>query len=411
VILLYGRRSIVAGDDILLANPGSDSFSETTTTSWLSRIGESIKGVLAGLALVVGSVFLLFWNEGRAVQTERSLAEGASLVVDVGTDRVVPANEAKLVHATGDAKTTVPLSDREFGVVANGLRLVRTVEMYQWKEESKTETHKNLGGSESATTTYSYLQVWSDSRIDSSRFKHAEGHTNPQMRYQSHDVVASDATLGSFQLRERVLRLLPADEELRVDPALADALRQRLGGAVQVVDGKFYVGTDLSQPRTGDLKIGYRLAKLGPISVIGRQSGSELAAYQTTAGDQLLMATPGQVPASVMFKQARDKNRMFTWILRLVGAVIMLFGWALVFRPLVVVADVVPLLGSVLGAGAGLAALLLTAASGTFVIAVAWFWYRPLVSIFALLAGAAVVLGVRMLASRKPVAQAVPAGA
>jgi hypothetical protein len=53
-----------------------DSFTERTRTSWFSRIGKSIAAVLFGLVLLAGSSVLLFWNEGRAVQTERSLAEG-----------------------------------------------------------------------------------------------------------------------------------------------------------------------------------------------------------------------------------------------------------------------------------------------------------------------------------------------
>jgi len=57
-----------------------DSFTERTHTSWFARIGKSFVAVLFGLVLLVGSSVLLFWNEGRAVQTERSLAEGRGLV-------------------------------------------------------------------------------------------------------------------------------------------------------------------------------------------------------------------------------------------------------------------------------------------------------------------------------------------
>src|SRR5712692_3656452 len=91
-----------------------DSFTETTTVSWFGRIMESIKGVLFGLVLVVGSAFLLFWNEGRAVQTDRSLAEGAGLVVDAASTSVDPTNEGKLVHVTGDLKSSTPRVDPEF---------------------------------------------------------------------------------------------------------------------------------------------------------------------------------------------------------------------------------------------------------------------------------------------------------
>ena len=159
----------------------SESYTETSQKLWISRIGESIKGVLTGLALIAAATLLLFWNEGRAVQTARSLDEGTGLVATVDTGRVDPANEAKLVHVSGDIKAGSKVVDPEFGISADGLRLVRTVEMYQWKEESKTETRKNLGGSEETVTTYSYHRVWSDSHIDSSRFRRPEGRSNPEM--------------------------------------------------------------------------------------------------------------------------------------------------------------------------------------------------------------------------------------
>src|SRR5215470_7840525 len=122
----------------------SDSFTEVTSTSWFSRIGQSIVGVLFGIVLVVGSAVLLFWNEGRAVQTARSLAEGQGIIVDADVGRIDAVNDGKLVHVSGDLKTSAPLNDAEFGVSTKAARLVRNVEMYQWKEESHTETRKNF---------------------------------------------------------------------------------------------------------------------------------------------------------------------------------------------------------------------------------------------------------------------------
>jgi hypothetical protein len=141
-----------------MSDPG-DTFTEVTSRSWISRIGQSIVGVLIGLVMVIASIVVLFWNEGRAIQTARSLAEGAGLVVDVDSARVDPGNEGKLVHISGDLTAPGRLSDAEFGGTAKGLRLVRAVEMDQWKEETKTETHQKLGGGEEDITTYTYLRV------------------------------------------------------------------------------------------------------------------------------------------------------------------------------------------------------------------------------------------------------------
>src|SRR5512140_251368 len=105
-----------------------------------SRLVESIKGVLIGIVFFIGAFPLLFWNEGRAVQTAKSLAEGDAAVVHV--EKLDPGNEGKLVHVSGEAKTDEILADDEYGVMANALRLARRVEMYQYFE--KSESHETI---------------------------------------------------------------------------------------------------------------------------------------------------------------------------------------------------------------------------------------------------------------------------
>ena len=295
---------------------------------------------------------------------------------------------------------------------ATDMRLVRTVEMYQWKEDSKSETRKTLGGGEETTTTYSYHLVWEDHRIDSSQFKRRDGHENPQMRYQRVASTARDATLGAYRPGAPVLSQLPASQELPVDPALAAALSGKVAGPVQVTDGKLYLGANPNEPKAGDLRITFRTVPNGPVSIIGRQSGADFAEYQTQAGDKLLMARSGLMSAPDMFKAAEQENRILTWIIRLVGVVIMFIGLVLILKPLVVVADVVPFIGGILGAGAALVAAVVTAVMAPLVIAIAWLWYRPLVSIVAIAIGLAIAFGFRTLAARRSASRSgQPAGA
>src|SRR5579863_1265184 len=103
----------------------SDSFIETTHQSWLSRLGQSVAGLLIGLLLIVGAIILLFWNEGRAVQTARSLTEGEATAIDVDAAKVEAGNDGKLIHVSGDLATTAPLTDSDFGITTPAARLVR----------------------------------------------------------------------------------------------------------------------------------------------------------------------------------------------------------------------------------------------------------------------------------------------
>ena len=58
-------------------------ITEVTNQSVFGRIGNSFVGALFGIALLIGSIVLLFWNEGRAVATAKSLREGAATVIDI----------------------------------------------------------------------------------------------------------------------------------------------------------------------------------------------------------------------------------------------------------------------------------------------------------------------------------------
>ena len=84
-----------------------ESFTEITHQSWGGRIVRSIKGIFVGFILIAISVGLLFWNEGRAVKTAKSLDEGSKSVVSISSNKIDPANEAKLVHLIGVASTRV----------------------------------------------------------------------------------------------------------------------------------------------------------------------------------------------------------------------------------------------------------------------------------------------------------------
>ena len=56
-------------------------------------------------------------------------------IVPIAADRPDPRHDGRIVHATG-AVTGAPITDPETGLGAEGLRLVRTVEMLQWMNVS-----------------------------------------------------------------------------------------------------------------------------------------------------------------------------------------------------------------------------------------------------------------------------------
>ena len=113
---------------------------------------------------------LLVMNERNAVRDISANKEIAQNVVSIENNEVNAANEGKLVHLSGLAKTDDILRNTEFGVEQNAIRLKWNASIYQWVEKSHTKSKKKMGGSESAVTTYEYEKKWVDSPVDSSEF-------------------------------------------------------------------------------------------------------------------------------------------------------------------------------------------------------------------------------------------------
>ena len=369
------------------------SVTEVTTESWFSRLGSSIKSVLFGLLLFALSFVVLFWNEGRAVQTAQSLTEGAGAVVALAFDKADAGNDGKLVHMSGLATTDEVLKDTDFGVSANAIKLLRKVEMFQWRENKRTEEEKQLGGSVKKITTYTYETVWDDHRIDSSGFKE-DGHANPPMRYTSTAFTAGRVTFGAFTLNPGQIDMMGNGEDLKVTTAPSR------GEGAQVVSGALFLGDSPGSPRVGDLRVSFRLVKPMVVSLIAQQAGATFAPYQTKAGDKLSLLVAGQQPAAAMFKQAQEDNVTMTWILRLVGFLMMLIGLVMIFKPISVFGDVVPIVGSALGAGLFVFSFMLSVALSLGTIAVAWLAYRPVLGVL-LMAGAVGALVLLVMRSRK----------
>jgi Transmembrane protein 43 len=371
------------------------SVTVTKHDSWFSRLIGSIKSVLVGFVFFVLSFPLLFWNEGRAVTTARSLSEGAGAVISVSADAVAPGNEGKLVHVSGAVSTHGPVIDEDLGLEVQAVKLIRTVEMYQWKEDEKSETQKKLGGGTETVTTYSYQKAWSADAIDSSSFQDPNGHENPgRLPFESTTIVADPVRVGAFQLSPEQVEQLTKSEKLMVNQEIAgDLAASDPRSQLRPVDGGYYLGANPRSPAVGDVRLVFTVVNPAVVSVVGVQSGNSFAPYQAAAGGTVLLVAEARQTAAEMFQSAQTANTVMTWILRAVGWFVMFLGLLLIFKPISVVGDVVPLIGSMLGAGVGVFAFLVASVLSLLTVAVSWIAVRPLLGISLLVvAGAAATL-------------------
>lgn len=391
-----------------------DEFTEVTSSGWFSRITDSIKAVLVGLLLFVLAFPLLWFNEGRAVSAAKSLDEGASSVVSVSADKVDAANEGKLVHTTGVARTEDVLKDSDFGISMKTIKLTRSVEMYQWTEKKKTEKQKKIGGGEEKTTVHRYTKAWSSKTIDSSDFRKPKGHHNPTMAYEGYTKRAQTVSLGAFTLADSVAKKIAGASLLSPDAQALEAVTPSLRERTQLRDGAFYVtggGKKVGDgPLIGDLRVRFKVVQAAEISVAAKQVGSSLETWQSKTGNTIELVEMGTKAAEAMFANAKTAAATLTWILRLVGLLMMAFGVGLVFRPLVVVADVVPFVGEMLRIGTFFVSAAIAVPLSILTIALAWIAARPLIGGgFLLLFVGSVVGLVLLIRKRKAARTAAPA--
>ncbi|MBL6940316.1 MAG: TMEM43 family protein [Alphaproteobacteria bacterium] len=357
-----------------------NTFTTTTTTGFGSRIMNSFVGLLLGPVLVIGAIWLLGWNEGRAVQAIRGLAEAQSVLVESPAGSVNPGNEGKLVHVTGEATATAAIQDSDMGLsFDNQVAVARTAEMYEWKEKKEEKTQDNTGGSQTTTTTYTYSMVWSDTPIDSSSFAHPEGHENPAMPFTSHKFAATDAKLGEFNLDDATVGMVDASTALKPDAP----------DGWTASGGNLYKGANPASPAVGDMRVHYTgLASGSTISVLAKQAAGGFADYTTTNGYTIHMARAGNVPADQLIADQKKMESMITWILRGVGAFLIFIGFTMFFGPIATLAAVLPFLGALVRGASAFFALVLTIPVTLIVIAFSWLAFRPLIAVPLLIAAA-----------------------
>ena len=375
------------------------AVTETTTESWTSRLGGAVKGVAVGLGLFILGFPVLFWNEGNSVKTAKALDEGEGACVPVESiAKVDPEMEGRLVHMTGRADTQDVLTDEQFGVSATAIALNRKTEMFQWRENSETTEKKNLGGSVTRTTTYTYEKVWSEAVIDSSGFKEA-GHDNPGViEFPSEEKLAANVSFGAFRLNERQIARIGSDQAYAfpTDFVCRVSRVQRQGNVILVPnkatrDNALNNRDVAAEPRIGDMRVTFTVVRPHDISIVAKQRGDTFVAYLAKTKKKVDLIQDGVVDCAEMFEDARDANTLFTWLVRLGGLLIMYIGLSMVLKPLSVLGDVLPILGTVIGWGTGLVAGVVALVCALVTIAVAWIFYRPVLAVLLLVAAGALV--------------------
>lgn len=351
-------------------------------------------GIIGGFIIIIIGISLLWWNEGRTARQTALLKEAKANYVQLDSPKVDANNEKKLVALNGklDLSNSAELVDSEFEVRASSAKLVRDVEMYQWVEDCVREDDADYDEEKEKEKTTNeiectYNKEWRSDLIDSSSFSKS-GYSNPITKpYENLNFYADNVKVGDYNLPRELIEKLSAKEPVRgLSNELAEKKQLKIGST-----GDYYTNTkDEANPQIGDVRVRFYKNNATDVSILAVQAGDTFRAYTSKKGNSLMVIREGNYTGAQIIQSLVKSNNVFKWIWRLLGFILVMSGIASLFSLLTSLTSRIPVLGNIVGGAVGLVSFVLGLVISFVVCAIAWFRFRPIISI-CLLVGAAIL--------------------
>ena len=430
------------------------AYTETKTTGYGTRVGNSFKSIGTGFILFCAATALLWWNEGRAVKTAKMLEEAGSAWVEMPNPAKIDQSlDGELVCGTALATTEDSLMDKDFGIGAKAIAIKRHVEYYQWVEHAESKSEDKLGGKEVTTTTYTYSQQWVSSPVQSSQFKDAayQNKNTVLATVEDAEQYAENVTFGAYKLPESLIHSISSKEAMELaiaddllkqldknaqtayerfygvqnknqqptqqptqQPAIPDSVRALMSDSakavadslqavndsinkamanaqnkkdydyIHVAGNVLYYGRVPGSPQVGDVRVTFEMIVPAKVTVMAVADGDSFKPFKAKNGKRFETLVMGKKSGDEIIESAQDANSMWTWILRIVGIMLVISALKMIFGFLSMILKVVPFLASIMGFGIGIICTVIGVAWSLIVIAIAWIFYRPVLGIILL---------------------------
>lgn len=409
------------------------AYQEVTTTGYGTRVGNSFKAIGSGILLFLAGTAVLWWNEGRAVKTEKMLDEAGSAYVEMENPNKKDASlEGELICGTALATTEDSLSDAQFGVGAKAISLKRSVEYYQWVEHSQEKKEDKLGGKEVTTTTYTYSKEWVSRPVESAQFKDP-AYQNKNMvltTIEDEQQYAENVTWGAYKLNESLIHSISSREGLdlaiaedllkqfdqnsktayerfygakqqpaqqpaetaavsdsakavndSINNAIANAQNKKDFEYIHQANNVLYFGRVPGSPEVGDVRVTFEKVVPAKVTVMAVVDGDSFKPFKAKNGKRFQTLVMGKKSGDEIIEAEKEANNMWTWALRIIGIMMVIGGLKGIFGFVETILKVVPFIAGIFGWGIGLVCTVVGLAWSLIVIAIAWLFYRPLLGI------------------------------
>jgi hypothetical protein len=330
-----------------------------------------------GFLLVILCSFFIFQNETNYVKEQAS----ADVMLDAKViDNCDPTglSSGELIFSSckvnaPDIATNLPSPLNSFVSKFEGASLSWAVEIYQWTESSSQECTKDNRGGDNCVTKYTYDKTWSDTPVESRGFHSPRYHSNTgdlpsNVQNGDYTVPGRNIFLSANEGDSQSIGNVPhfvLDKDLQSQFPHVDALagtaslaggsqKQWSGGRLEDSNLRHisgYLTTSFGSPAIGDIRISVSGQRASSASVSADTFGADGAGVNLGPHPPQKFDFWGRMTYPVEYlrggnydlhgfiAEIKDENMMIAWLFRLIGLVVMIAAFFLIFSPLSVMAD------------------------------------------------------------------------
>ncbi|XP_063837254.1 transmembrane protein 43 homolog [Ostrinia nubilalis] len=288
---------------------------------------------LLSLILFTGVTYFLVWAETQTIQSNLMLEELVSHAesIDVHTNDESARFEGRVVHIVGPLRILEPISEPDYNIQVQAVKLRKRVQMYQWIEETTDQENFLSEPGDESQKTYWYHKDWRDYVVDSSLFYIRPGHHNPaSMPLFSETHIAENVKIGCLLLSLDVKRKVNDYYEI-----WSDSRPER--NDIKLHSGFYYHGESALEHQIGDLRIHFSYAGREDdiYTAVGVVESGTLQPYSPThfpTADPISLLRKGSYSLKQLHDLERRDANTHTWKYRLLGF-IQVFASAMTLHP------------------------------------------------------------------------------
>ena len=306
----------------------------------------------------------IIYNESREVKIAQDLDAKITQVLQVSIENVDEKNNDKLIHISGKISDieNVKLSDEVFQLNVDGsMKLKRSVEMLQWQENAIKRRKKVSKKDTKDTTSYKYVQVWSDKYINSKKFQDPSYKNPPFLpELKTREFLSEKVKVGAFKIPSKLISVSITPHNLvSISNDIIENLKSGVQGSgdgsilngggnknraqgsrgavskvratflksgqLRIKDNRLYSGSaDVNE--VGNYRISFWTSSHTYLSALGKQSGDTIVPYVTSNGNKLYMLKTGLHSADDMLAEDNNYDSSVSWILRFVFIIVLMIS-------------------------------------------------------------------------------------